>query len=54
MQDVQDLCSSINLHQKYDKICRKLRSNLQDIEKAREQVCFSTVVVVKHVGYTVY
>ncbi len=38
MQEVQELCASINLHLKYDKICRKLRTNMHDIEEARKQV----------------
>ena len=37
LQEVGDLVASINLHQKYDKINRKLRASLEEIEAARKQ-----------------
>lgn len=37
-QEVRDLCASINHHHKFDKIGRKLRANLGEIEGERRKV----------------
>ncbi len=38
IQEVQDLCQSIHMHQKFDKIARKLKASLEEIEEARAKV----------------